>query len=63
MSVSGYDWRLCLSVGKSPLGSASCSKVHGVDLLFLGVREAAIPEDRQKKTENLEFISSAEWWA
>lgn len=44
-TVSGYDCRLCLSVGKSPLRSASCSKVHGVDLLFLGVREKAVPED------------------
>lgn len=56
-TVSHYDCRLCLSVGKSPLRSASCSKVDGVDLLFLGVREKAIPEDRQKKTENLVFIS------
>lgn len=49
VSVSGYDCRLCLSVGKSPLRSASCSEVHGGDLLFLGVREKAIPEDRQRK--------------
>lgn len=60
---SGYDCRLCLSVGKSPLRSASCFKVPGVDLLFLGVREKVIPEDRQKKTGNLIFISSTEWWA
>lgn len=61
-TVSGYDCRLCLSVGKSPLGSASCSKVHGVDMLFLTVRERAIPEHRQKKTESLFFISFTECW-
>lgn len=61
-TVSGYDCRLCLSVGKTPLGSASYFKVHEVDV-FLGVREKAIPEDRQNKTENLVFISFTEWWA
>lgn len=58
--VSGYDCRLCLSVGKSPLGSAAHSKVHGVSAV---PQENAIPEDRQKEKEKLSFTSFSKWWA